>query len=326
MDKLLAGDIGGTKTKLALFERHDASLSVIHEKTYLSADAAQFDMVIDHFLNECREKPSAACFGVAGPVENGVCKTTNLPWLLDEKQLSLKIPKVSLLNDLQATALGLLRLPAEDLVELNPCAQKMDGNIAVLAAGTGLGEAMLYWDGQKHLAIATEGGHADFAPNDAQQDALLSTLRKKFKGPVSYEQILSGSGLFELYQYLRDSGFAPESSTMQAHLKQAGDPARWITASALEQGDPLCKETLKLFARIYGAEAGNMAFKTLARGGVMIGGGIAPKLLAALSDGEFLNSFANKAHFSDWLKGLSIKVSLNPDAALLGAAYHAADL
>jgi len=323
---LLAGDIGGTKTKLALYEPTGEGLRRVRESSYASAQYPTFDQVVADFLAETSALVSAACFGVAGPVRAGRCRTTNLPWLLDEVELATRtgIADVRLLNDLQAMALGLLHLPPEELVELNPAARPDSGNKAVVAAGTGFGEAILYWDGLTHHAIATEGGHADFAPNTPEEDGLLRYLRRKFGGHVSYERILSGPGLFNTYQYIRDNGDQMESPALVEQLKAGGDPAQLISRFGLEKGDPLCRESLRLFAGIFGAEAGNLALKTLAVGGVMIGGGIAPKILPILRDGGFLSGFCNKGRFADLLRSLSIKVALNPDAGLLGAAHHAA--
>lgn len=325
---LLAGDIGGTKTKLALFECSGETLRCVGENTYRSAQFASFAEVATDFLTETGTHIGAACFGVAGPVCAGRCQTTNLPWVLDEEELvtSTGIPKVRLLNDLQAMALGLLRLPPEELVELNPDARSRDGNKAVLAAGTGLGEAMLYWDGRVHHALATEGGHADFAPNTPEEDRLLLYLRHKFGGHVSYERILSGPGLYNVYQYLRDEGEFGESPALVERLQAGSDPGQLIGQFGLEKEDRLCQATLRLFAGIYGAEAGNWALKTLAMGGVFLGGGIAPKMLPVLQDSEFLSGFCRKGRFSDMLQSLSVKVSLNRDAGLLGAAHSAARL
>jgi glucokinase len=325
---LLAGDIGGTKTKLALYEQTgDGALRHLRENTYASTRYDGLEGIVADFVKpgEC---PAAACFGVAGPVANGRCRTTNLPWVIEESALSghTGIPAVRLLNDLQAMAFGLARLPAEELVELNPDAQPRAGNIAVIAAGTGCGEAMLYWDGQAHHAIATEGGHADFAPNSREQEGLLRWLRAKFGGHVSYERILSGPGLYNVYQYLREEGIEAESVEFQEALRAGADPGRLVGEFALQKNDPLCRESLRLFVRVFGAEAGNWALKTLAHGGVLIGGGIAAKILPALRNGDFLGSFRSKGRFSDWMGTLSVKVSLNQDAGLLGAARQAASL
>ena len=325
---ILAGDIGGTKTKLALYQQVGEALQCVRETTYGSGGYSAFGGIVAEFLSGASSGVAAACFGVAGPVRDGRCQTTNLPWLLDEEELarSTGITKVRLLNDLQAMALGLLRLPPGEFVELNPEGLDGSGNKAVVAAGTGFGEAILYWDGRTHHAIATEGGHADFAPNTPEEDELLRYLRSNFRGHVSYERILSGPGLFNIYQYLRDRNEAKESPKLVEQLQAGGDPGQLIGQFGLEDDDWLCRESLRLFVSIYGAEAGNWALKTLALGGVFVGGGIAPKILPALRDGRFLASFCNKGRFADLLQGMSVKVALNQNAGLLGAAHHAACL
>lgn len=326
--RILAGDIGGTKTRLAVYQCAGEERALLLDRTYPSANYATFDSMLAEFLAEAGENIAAACFGVAGPVREGRCVTTNLPWVLDENQLaeSTDIPNVHLLNDLEATAYGLLRLAPEELVELNPDARPTAGNIAVLAAGTGLGEALLHWDGQAHRVVATEGGHTDFAPNSDVQDGLLRHLRGSFGGHVSYERVVSGPGLFNVYRYLRDSGHAPESPELAMALSGGGDAGPLVGEYA-GRGDPLARAALALFVQVYGAEAGNWALKTLAHGGVLLGGGIAAKILPALREnGAFLDAFCDKGRYAAWLRTLSVKVSLNPDAGLLGAAGQAVDL
>ena len=220
----------------------------------------------------------SACFGVAGPVVNQRCQTTNLPWLLDAAELKKKLgtTKVKLLNDLEAMALGMLYLPEQDLVELNPNAETQTGNIAVIAAGTGLGEAILYWDGNKHYPMATEGGHSDFAAQNAQQDQLLAYLRKIYPDHVSCERIISGIGFSHLYDFLCDQGFAPPCPKFR-HPGSNKDRNAVISGLGLSGEDRLCTEAVRLFVELYGAETGNLALKSLATGGVFIGGGIAQK-------------------------------------------------
>ncbi|MGX2041604.1 glucokinase [Methylocaldum sp. MU1018] len=324
---LLAGDVGGTKTILALYEDETKGRPVlVREETYPSAGYGSFEAVVEDFLRGRNEPLDAACFGVAGPVVDGCCHTTNLPWLIEERRLSdlLGIPGVRLLNDLQAMALGLLRLEGDEWVDLNPRAAPATGNRAVIAAGTGLGEAILYWDGRLYHALATEGGHADFAPNDALEDGLLVYLRNKFGGHASYERILSGPGLVNVYEYLRDIGHAPEPPELAAAICMADDPAREISMRALHEGDALCREALGLFARIFGAEAGNLALKCFATGGVLVGGGIAPKILPALQDGSFLQGFCSKGRLSKVLAAIPVRVALNSHTGLMGAADYAA--
>ncbi|CAL1238994.1 glucokinase [Candidatus Methylocalor cossyra] len=323
---LLAGDVGGTKTVLAQYEKSTDGLERVRERIYPSADYGSLEEIVAEFLNDQSVPLEAACFGVAGPVVDGRCEVTNLPWTIDERALSAAtgVARVKLLNDLQAMALGLLRLGPEEWLELNPDAEPAPGNRAVLAAGTGLGEAILYWDGLNYHPLATEGGHTDFAPNDALEDGLLAHLREKYGGHVSYERILSGGGIANIYAYLRDTGHAPEDPAFAALLKEAEDPAREISRHALENDDALARATLRLFARIYGAEAGNLALKCLARGGVLIGGGIAPKILSILADGAFMEGFLAKGRFATFLKAIPVRVALNPSTALLGAADYAA--
>ncbi len=325
---LLAGDIGGTKTRLALFERTEEGLSRLRDNIYPSAASEGLEEIVAEFIADFPSLPAAACFGVAGPVIDGRCRTTNLPWVIEESAVSKScgIPQVRLLNDLQAMALGLLRLPPEELVEINPDARPGVGNIAVIAAGTGLGEALLYWDGQRHHAIATEGGHADFAPNSREQEGLLRHLRDRLGGHVSYERILSGPGLYNIYQYLREENPVSESAAFRDALNTGQDAGKLISQFALEKGDFLCLETLRIFVSVYGAEAGNWALKTLAHGGVLIGGGIAAKILPAMVDGNFINGFLDKGRFAQWLGTLSVRLAVNEEAGMLGAAHCAAGL
>lgn len=325
---VLAGDIGGTKTRLAVFRNENGRLTTLRDRTYVSAEYPSFSRIIHDFLFEQDAEISAACLGVAGPVRDGRCQATNLPWWLDSRDLAATsgIPMVVLLNDLEATALGMLQLPPEEFVELNPAARLSRGNIAVLAAGTGLGEALLYWDGQRYQAIATEGGHADFAPNTDEQDGLLRYLRARHGGHVSWERVVSGPGLFSIYEYLRGLGQVSESEQLAQALLGRADAGELIGRYGLEEGDVLSREALRLFAALYGAEAGNWALKTLAYGGVLLGGGIAPKILPVLREGGFLRAFCDKGRFCDMLRELSVKVALNPEVCLLGAAHRAAEL
>jgi glucokinase len=325
---LLAGDIGGTKTQLALYEQAGEALLAVRSQSYPSAQYPDLESIISEFLRDTSDLPKAACFGVAGPVNAGRSQITNLPWVIEETALIAHsgIPAVRVLNDLQAMALGLLNLPAEELLEINPNAQARIGNIGVIAAGTGCGEAILYWDGKNYHAIPTESGHGDFAPNSPEQDGLLCWLRTQFGGHVSYERIISGPGLYSVYQYLREAGVAKESAAFRAAVAEGGDASALISRLALEQNDALCTAALRLFVQIYGAEAGNLALRTLAQGGVLIGGGIAAKILPAMTNGDFLVSFCDKGRFAGWMGTLSVKIALNPNAGLLGAAQGALGL
>ncbi|MFI3157793.1 MAG: glucokinase [Methylococcaceae bacterium] len=320
---ILAGDIGGTKTVLSLLSRDsNGSLTCLQEQTYSSQQYPEFDDILAAFL-AADVNIGSACFGVAGPVVNQRCQTTNLPWLLDAKALKIKLgtSKVKLLNDLEAMALGMLYLPEHDLLELNPYAETPAGNIAVIAAGTGLGEAILYWDGSKHHAMATEGGHSDFAAQNAQQDRLLAYLRKSYPEHVSYERILSGIGFSHLYDFLCEQGFAPACPDVP-DINSGIDRNAVISRLGVSGEDSLCAEAVRLFVELYGAETGNLALKSLATGGVFIGGGIAPKILPAMQDGQFIRAFKAKGRFAPLLDKISVKLSLNPRTPLIGAINY----
>ncbi len=320
---ILAGDIGGTKTVLCLLNKEaDNSTTCIKEVTYASQQYATFDAILTDFLPEDAQI-STACFGIAGPVVNQVCKTTNLPWILDGAALKSQLgtPKVKLLNDLEAMAYGMLYLPADELIELNPNAIEQTGTCAVIAAGTGLGEALLFWDGEKHHPIATEGGHTDFAAQNTQQDLLLNYLRQLTPSHVSYERILSGIGFSHLYDFLLSQNFAPACAEV-TQLSPDADRNAVISALGVTNTDPLCAEALRLFVEIYGAEAGNLALKSLATGGVYIGGGIGAKIISAMQSGDFMQAFKAKGRFEPLLNTLSVKLSINPRTPLIGAINY----
>jgi glucokinase len=322
---ILAGDIGGTKTLLALFDDQGGTLRLQREAIFPSRDFASLEAMLTRFLDAPPAPLEAACFGVPGVVIDGRCETTNLPWRLDEPALSqhVGIPRAKVMNDVEAAAYGMLHLPPREFVSLNDHpARQRQGHIAVIAAGTGLGEALLIWDGLHHVPVATEGGHADFAPRNEQELELLRYLRSKFGGHVSYERVLTGPGLHNLYNFLRDTGFAREPAGLAEELA-AGDPSAAIAENGLAGRSPLCVEALRMFAAAYGAEAGNMALRCLALGGVFVGGGIAPKLLPALRGGAFIEAFTAKGRFADLLRTIPVHVALNPRAPLIGAAHYA---
>lgn len=321
---ILAGDIGGTKTVLALVKRTaGGQLQVFEEQSFASQDFATFDEILQLFL-ESKPKPVAACFGIAGPVIEQRCQTTNLPWLLDGQALqsSLDTPHVRLLNDLEAMALGMLHLPADDLVELNPQARPQNGHCAVIAAGTGLGEAILAQDGDQYKAMATEGGHCSFAPMNALQDGLLSYLRQSFPDHVSYERILSGVGFSHVYDYLLSAGFAPACPIVPASSGSGVDRNAVISRLGVAGEDSLCEATVRLWAEIYGAEAANLALKCFASGGIYIGGGIGPKIRPVLESGVFMKAFVSKGRFQSFLSGVSVKLALNAKTPLIGAMHY----
>lgn len=319
---ILAGDIGGTKTVLSILTRDaGGSLTCVQEQTFASQQFPEFDDILAAFL-PADITIKSACFGVAGPVVNQRCQTTNLPWLLDASALKIKLgtEQVKLLNDLEAMALGMLYLPEQDLLELNPNAKTQAGNIAVIAAGTGLGEAMLYWDGKRHHPMATEGGHCDFAAQNVQQDQLSAYLRTLYPEHVSCERLISGAGFGHLYDFLCQQGFAPPCPDVPAHTGSV-DRNAVISRLGVAGEDRLCTESVRLFVELYGAEAGNLALKSLATGGVFIGGGIAPKILPALQSGQFMASFKSKGRFLPLLNTFSVKLSLNLRTPLIGAIH-----
>lgn len=322
---LLAGDIGGTKTVLGLYEWLDDGPLTLQEECFPSASFDSFEDVLLTFLTNA-PSVQAAAFGVAGPVFEGRCDVTNLPWRLDEQALheTLGLCRVRLLNDLETTALGMTRLASSEWVDLNPWGVACPrGNIGVIAAGTGLGEAVLICDGDRYLPLATESGHADFAPATEQEDELLKFMRAQFPDHVSVERILSGSGLVAIYQYMRSSHPIPVLPEIQSALAEEVDAAPAITRGAMEKNDPLCRAALDIFVRIYGAEAGNLALRCLARGGIYIGGGIAAKILPLLQQGAFIQAFSAKGRFSEFLSRLPVRVAMNPGASLLGATFAA---
>jgi glucokinase len=321
---VLAGDVGGTKTALALFDATGRGLVPVREATLPSRESASLEAAVEQFLRGGRRPPiEAACFGVAGPVVDGRSVTTNLPWIIEERALAASIPapRVRLLNDLEAAAHGVLGLPGHELHTLQPGISR-DGHLALIAAGTGLGEALIVQDGERRIVVASEGGHTDFAPRDDLEEALLRFLRKEF-GRVSYERILSGPGLFNVYRFLRDTGWGRESAEVAERMR-AGDPSAVVTEMALAGRDPLCAKALDVFVSVYGAEAGNLALKAMAVGGVMVGGGIAPRILVRLTGGGFVAAFRDKGRLAALMEAMPIRVALNPRAPLLGAAAVAA--
>lgn len=324
-ERILAADIGGTKTILALCTLDGERLVRERQQTYASRDHPTFGEILEDFLPRGGLRLRSACFDVAGPVLDGECRTTNLPWYLAEKELSESLDgaPVRLLNDLEATAFGMLHLPADELVVLQPGMRSgRRGNVAVIAAGTGLGEAYLYWDGRHHFPMASEGGHADFAPRTDREVELLAFLRERFHGRVSSERILSGPGVVAVYEFLREHGGAREDPATGERIA-AGDAAAVISQAAQGGADPLASAAMELFFELYGAEAGNMALRGLTHGGVFVGGGIAPKNLELIRGGAFLRGFRSKGRFQEFMEGLQVSVSLNPETALLGAARFA---
>src|SRR3989338_1340575 len=323
--KILAGDIGGTKTLLAVIEVGGTQVHVVHEATYPSRGYATFEALLGEFLSGI-ETPGHAAFGIAGPVQGRVAQTTNLPWRIDADALRRQsgFAHCTLLNDLEATAYGLPALGADDLLTLQPGMANAGGNAAVIAAGTGLGEAGLFWDGQNHCPFATEGGHASFSPGDELEIEFLRHLRQRHRH-VSWERVVSGMGLLSLHEFLCLYRHAAVPQWLADEMR-SGDAAASIAAAALSGRDEICVETLHRFVRLYGAGAANPALKAMSRGGLYVGGGIAPKILPLLQDGAFLDAFLNKGRMRPLLEAMPLRVILNDRAALFGAALRAAQL
>lgn len=318
---ILAGDVGATHTRLAVFVG-DPRVPVAFE-SYASHDHAGLEEMVRTFLASHPADLDYACFGVAGPVRAGHVKTTNLAWPVDADSLArvLGLQSVSLINDLAANAYGIAELVPDDLQALIPGVPDTDGTAVVISAGTGLGEAGLLPDGDRVRVIPTEGGHTDFGPRSELEVELYRYLAAE-DAHVSYERVCSGMGLLNIYQFLRGRSRAPEPPWLTAEIVTR-DASAAISRAALEQRDPVCVQALDMMVSIYGAEAGNLALKYLATGGVYIGGGIAPQILPKLRDGTFIRSFAAKGRFTELLERLPVQVILNDRTALLGAAHYA---
>lgn len=321
--RVLSGDIGGTKTRLALVEVTGTQVRILDETSYPSRNYSTFETLLDDFLAG-KDILRYAAFGVAGPVQGRVAQTTNLPWRIDAEGLERRFSfaRCELLNDLEATAYGLPALQAQDLLTLQAGVPQTSGNAAVIAAGTGLGEAGLYWDGQRYHPFATEGGHASFSPGDELEIAFLRFLQQQHQH-VSWERVVSGMGLLSLHQFL----CAYRKANVPAWLAEqmhSGDAAAAIAGAALSGSDAICVETMDRFVHLYGAEAGNLALKVMSCGGLYIGGGIAPKILPLLQRGEFLAAFLNKGRMRPLLEAMPVRVVLNDRAALYGPALRAA--
>jgi glucokinase len=322
---LLAGDIGGTKTNLAIFSSVDTLRTPVREATFPSAQYPSLELLVRDFLSQENYQIQKACFGVAGPVIAGKAKITNLPWVMDETALQqeLGIPSVRLLNDLVATASGIPLLQAEDLHTLNAGHPVEHGTLAVIAPGTGLGEAFLTWEGTRYHTSPSEGGHVDYAPTNLFELELLRYMLTRFDH-VSYEQVCSGLGLPHIYGYLRDVVLIDEPDELAQQIARLEDPTPLIVRCALDSKVPSarCVATLETFTSILGAEAGNLVLKVLATGGIYLGGGIPPRILPFLDSERFTQAFRHKGRFSNMLTDIPIHVITNPQLALLGAAYH----
>lgn len=320
--RVLSGDIGGTKTRLAIMSVLGTSLRTEREHTFASLNYAEFGDLLGDFL-QATDRSVPAAFGIAGPVQGRVVHTTNLPWRIDADTLQRQFgfARCTLLNDLEASAYGLPALSAKDLLVLHPGAPDACGNAAVIAAGTGLGEAGLFWDGLLHRPFATEGGHASFSPGNDLEVELLRYLQRHY-GHVSWERIVSGPGLVNLHEFLLSHRRAFQPDWLRL-AKEQGDAAAAVADAALSARDELCAEALDWFVRLYGAEAGNLALKVMSRGGLYVGGGIAPKILTRLQHRMFLDAFFDKGRMRPLLEAMPVKVILNDRAALYGSALVA---
>jgi len=322
---ILAGDIGGTNTRLALFRREDERLRITEEATFRSREYGSLDEIVVQFVSSRKLAVERASFGIAGPIKNGRCEATNLAWIVDGRQLAgkLNIEKVVLIKDLEANAYGIAMLESKDFVILNRGASDASGNAAIISAGTGLGEAGLFWDGKQHHPFACEGGHTDLAPRNELEVDLLRYLLTKFNR-VSYERAVSGPGLVNIYDFLRSTGRGQESPRITEEMRQQ-NPAAVISKAAMDGTCPLSVQALDLFVSLYGAEAGNLALKIMSTGGVFVGGGIAPKILPKLTGSLFIEAFTDKGRMSPVLKAMPVRIILNDKTALLGAARCALD-
>jgi glucokinase len=320
---VMAGDIGGTKTNLGLFQMGKRRPRPKVMETYSSGEAPNLEHIIGRFLDKHRVRISSACFGVAGPVQGGRSKTTNLPWTISESSIKRRFmwDHVRVINDLTATAYAIPSLTHLEVHPLNEAKPRKGKNLGLVAPGTGLGMALLIWVEDKYIPVSSEGGHADFGPNDLMEAELWEYLYERWDH-VSGERVLSGSGLFHIYSWLRDSGRYPEPVWLAKEIKEK-DPARAISDAAMDRKDPLCEEALDIFVSVLGAVSGNLALTGMTTGGVYLGGGIPPKILPKLDEAAFMRAFTNKGRFKDLLEKIPVRVILNDKAALLGAAYCA---
>lgn len=324
---ILAGDIGGTHTRIALFQEDTSSgtraLKIVLERIYPSRDYKSLDEIVSLFLSSQKASIDLACFGIAGPVFHGEVSTPNLPWMVTAVQLAKRIgiESVWLINDLQAHASGIDDLEPQDFVALNKVEAGI-GNAALIAAGTGLGEAGLYWDGSRRRPFPCEGGHTDFAPRNELEIALLRYLLARF-GRVSYERVVSGPGLQNIYDFLRDTGKASEPSWLQQELHASSDPVAVISEHGLAADCSICEQVLDIFISVYGAEAGNLALKLMATSGVFVSGGIAAKILPKLTGPAFIEAFTAKGRLQPLLETIPVKVVVCDRVGLIGAARYA---
>lgn len=326
--RVLAADIGGTKTLLQIADWRENTPHILAEQRHPSDGYSSFDALLEEFLAQAGSHASgfaSACFAVAGPMVKGVVEATNLTWRLNAEQLQtrFKLPQVALINDFQAMGSGIECLKPDDFAVLQSGESKQTAPQALIGAGTGLGQALLVWQDQLgyYQVLPTEGGHVDFAPLGEVQIKLLRYLSRNL-GHVSYERLLSGGGLVGIYHFLKENSDVEEDPALKIAMNE-GDPAAAISISALEQQSALAEQALELFVRIYGAQAGNLALTCLPRGGIFIGGGIAPKIIKCLQAGGFMDAFLSKGRLSSLLQQIPVKVILEPKVGLWGASLLA---
>jgi glucokinase len=322
---ILAGDVGGTKVHLALYGFENGELTHVRDEKFPAQEYTGLEVVTKKFLAESgNPEVTAACFGVPGPVRHGRLKLTNLPWVLDCEELSsgLGIQHLFLINDLEANGYGIAELHSDQILVLSEGDASAVGNRSLVSAGTGLGEAILVWVGKMHVPMASEGGHCDFAPRNELEIDLLRYLQRELKGRVSFERVVSGIGLKNIYSFLRDEKGMEEPSWLKDRMHQE-DPNAVIGEVGEDGSNELCAKALDMFASAYGAEAGNLALKVLSVGGLYLGGGIAPKILKTMKNGTFMQAFTDKGRLSDLLIHMPVRIILESRAALMGAAAYA---
>ena len=324
--RVLAGDIGGTNARLAIVEIDDTGARLGHTQRFASKDFPGLAPIVHAFLGEVEDAPDRACFAIACPILDGKCNGTNLSWTVNVRTLAeeIGIPRTKIINDLHAVGHGVRRLAPADLVPLQTGEPDDRGVIALIGAGTGLGEAFVTRDGDAYQVHSSEGGHATFGATSEGECGLLTSLARKF-GHVSTERVVSGPGLASIYRYLADAGDAPEQAHVRRRMEGA-DPSAVIADEALAGTDPLSERALAMFVSAYGAQAGNLALTVMATGGVYVAGGIAPRIVPKLSDGTFMTAFRNKGRLSDVLARIPVNVIVNPHAGLIGAAMVAMHL
>jgi glucokinase len=322
---ILAGDVGGTKVHLALYAFDKGELTHVCDEKFHAREYSGLEVIAQKFLaGKGNPEVTAACFGVPGPVRHGRLKLTNLPWIIDCSELStnLGIQHMFLINDLEANGYGIPELHADQILVLSAGDPSAVGNRGLVSAGTGLGEAILVWNGRMHVPMASEGGHCDFSPRNEMEIELLRYLQRQLKGRVSFERVVSGLGLQNIYTFLRDEKGMEEPAWLKERMQQE-DPNAVIGQLGEDGSNELCAKTLDIFVSAYGAEAGNLALKVLSVGGLYLGGGIAPKILKKMQDGTFMKAFTDKGRMSDLLVHTPVRIILESRAALIGAAAYA---